>query len=206
MKEKELIEGKKVSDESYRDVYAQILWAIGVIIYFFLLNLAYIKINSERLSIVIELFATVFLLVGLLILERSYKNDSGKQAITAIELFVLSFHSLTIIHFVTKFQFDFQFYVLTSSYILAIYYILKAIFIYTKAKREYLNSLSDIKEIVKKDEPIKKEASKKTKKKEVKKAEIKPKEKNKEIKTKEKNKEIKLKESRNKNKEGEKND
>lgn len=166
MEETKKIKGKKVSDEAYREVYAQILWAIGIIIYFFFLNLEYIKIDIERLSIGIKVFATVFLVVGLVILERSYKNDSGKQAIVAIELFILSFHSLTIMHFVTKFHFDFQFYVLTSSYILASYYILKAIIIYTKAKKEYLNSLSDIKEIVKKDEPIKKEASKKTKNKE----------------------------------------
>ncbi len=63
-------------------------------------------------------------------------------------------------HVITLFKYEFQFYLLTSSYVIAIYYVLKATILYTKGRKEYLESLSDIPEIVKKEEPVKKEAKK----------------------------------------------
>ena len=96
----------------------------------------------------------------MLFLEKSYKKDDGSLAITGIEFLFLSLHSLSIMHVITLFKYDFRFYLLTSSYLFSIYYVLKAIILYTKERKEYLNSLSDISEIVKKEEPIKREAKK----------------------------------------------
>ena len=66
-------------------------------------------------------------------------------------------------HFITILECEFRFYLIASSISVATYYILKGIIIYTKEKKEYLNTLSDISEIVKEDEPIKKEAKKRNK-------------------------------------------
>ena len=71
----------------------------------------------------------------------------------------LAAHTLSIVHVVEFQKFNFAIYILVSSYIFSIYYLFKSLFIYTKEKRDYLNSLSDIKEIVA-NEPIKKEATK----------------------------------------------
>ena len=57
------------------------------------------------------------------------------------------------------YEFDFRTYLLTSAFVFAIYYILKSIIIYTRARIKYLKTLSDISEIVK-DEPVVKEAKK----------------------------------------------
>lgn len=67
-------------------------------------------------------------------------------------------------HVITLFKYEFQFYLLTSSYVISIYYVLKATILYTKGRKEYLESLSDISEIVKKDKPIKKTAKKRNQK------------------------------------------
>ena len=75
----------------------------------------------------------------------------------------LSMHSLSIMNVITMMKYDFRTYLLTSSYIIAIYYVFKAIVIYTMQRRQALKELSDISEIVKEDEPIKKEAKKKKK-------------------------------------------
>ena len=75
-------------------------------------------------------------------------------------------HALFINHVITIYDFDFRVYLLTSSYIFAIYYVLKSIVIYTKARMKYLKSLSDVSEIVK-DEPIIKEAKKRKNKEEL---------------------------------------
>ena len=143
-------------------VFKTLMKAIGIMGYFIVLNFAYTRMNLERLTNDIEVFSGIFLVLGLVMLERAYKKENGKLAISGIELLVLSMHSLSINHVITFYQYDFRFYLLTSSYVFAIYYVLKSIIIYTKEKREYLKKLSDISEIVK-EEPIKKEAKKRKK-------------------------------------------
>jgi len=143
-----------------KTIFKNILRAIGVMCYFMILNYAYTRMNIERLTGDIEVFSGTFLVLGILALEEAYKKDSGQIAVTAIELIVLSIHSLSIMHITTLFKYDFRVYLLTSSYIIAIYYVLKAIIIYTKERKSYLKGLSDIPEIVKEEEPVKKEARK----------------------------------------------
>ncbi|MCI8411152.1 MAG: hypothetical protein HFJ40_01625 [Clostridia bacterium] len=151
---------KEISQEILKKIFKNLLKAICIMIYFVVLNLAYTKIKSERLIGDIQVFSGMFLLSGILALEKAYKKDSGEIAISAIELIFMSLHTLSIIHVINLFKYDFRTYLLTSSYIFSIYYVLKSIILYTKGRREYLKTLSDISDIVKKDEPIKKEAKK----------------------------------------------
>ena len=143
-----------------KTIFKNLVRAILVMLYFITLNFAYTRMNLERLIGDIEVFSGVFLVLGLLALEKSYKEEKVSTAITAIELMALSMHSLSIMHVITMMKYDFRTYLLTSSYIIAIYYVFKAIVIYTMQKRKELKELSDISEIVKEDEPIKKEAKK----------------------------------------------
>ena len=179
-------------------IFKNLLKAIGIMCYFIILNFAYTRMNTDRLINDIEVFSGIFLVIGLvmlrsarlLMLEIAYKKDSGKSAISGIELLVLSMHSLSINHIITFYKYDFRFYLLVSSYVFAIYYVLKSVIIYTKEKREYLKSLSDISEIVK-EEPVKKEAKKRRKTKKVVKTnedEIKKRNKEKQLKKKKKQK------------------
>ena len=147
-------------------IFKKLLKAIGIMCYLIILNFAYTRMNTDRLINDIEVFSGIFLVIGLVMLEIAYKKDSGKSAISGIELLVLSMHSLSINHIITFYKYDFRFYLLVSSYVFAIYYVLKSVIIYTKEKREYLKSLSDISEIVK-EEPVKKEAKKRRKTKKV---------------------------------------
>lgn len=151
---------KEVSQEIMKKIFINLLKAISIMFYFVIINLAYVKIDIIKLTQYIEIFSGLFLLLGLIQLERAYKKDSGTIAITGIELLFLSFYTLSIIHITTLLKYDFRFYVLTFSYIFSIYYVLKCIIIYTKERRKYLESLSDISDIVREDEPIKKEAKK----------------------------------------------
>lgn len=151
---------KEISQEMIKKMFGNLLRAVGIMFYFLILNLAYSAMQQERLVGDIEVFAAAFLVVGIFFLEKAYKKDSGSIAITGIEFLILSLHSLSIMHIITLFNYDFRFYLLTSSYVFSIYYVLKAIILYTKGRKDYLNSLSDISEIVKKEKPIKKEAKK----------------------------------------------
>ena len=143
-----------------KKILKNLLISIGIISYFMILVFAYTRMNTERLANDIKVFAGAFLVIGILVLEKAYKKDSGKIAIIGIELLVLSFHSLSIMHMINIFKCDFNFYLIISSAVAAGYYVLKGIVTYTKDRKEYLRGLSDISEIVKEDEPIKKEARK----------------------------------------------
>lgn len=154
---------KEVKEKYLKEIYLNILKAIIIVLYFFILNLAYENISSEYLEIGIKLFTMIFLFMAIFIFERAYKKDDDNLAIQGIEILVLSAYTLTSKHITNKFNFEFKSYSLVASYIFAIYFILKCIVVYTKGRKEEAEDLSDIKEIVKKDEPLKKEATKKIK-------------------------------------------
>ena len=105
------------------------------------------------------------MVIGIIYLEKLYKEESGKRAITAIEFFILAIHSLSLIYVMARYEIELKKYLIISSYIFAIYYIIKTIILYMQGRKKYLSSLSDVKEIVKKEKPIKKEATKRRKKK-----------------------------------------
>ena len=152
---------KQVSQEILKKIFKNLILAIVVMIYFISCNSVYTQLEWEQMKLITKAISGVFLLASIISLEFAYKRDSGTLTMTAIELLVLAIHALFINHVVTIYQFDFRTYLVTSSYMFAIYYVLKSTVIYTRARMKYLKSLSDISEIVK-DEPVIKEAKKRT--------------------------------------------
>ena len=154
---------KEIKEKYSKEIYLNILKAIIIVLYFLVLNLAYENISAEHIELGIKIFTMVFLFISIYIFEKAYKKDDDKLAIQGIEILILSAYTLTSRHITNKFNFNFKNYSLVASYIFAIYFILKCIFVYTKGRKEEAENLSDIKEIVKKEEPVKKEATKKSK-------------------------------------------
>lgn len=158
------MEIKEVNEKYLNKIYLNILKAIIFITYFLIINLAYENVSVEYMEIGIKIFSMIFLFISIYIFERAYKKDDGDLVIQGIEILVLSAYTLTTTHVTNKFNFGFKNYSLVASYMYAIYFILKSIIIYTKGRKELVDNLSDIREIVKKEEPAKKEATKKKKK------------------------------------------
>ena len=170
---------KKEVDEKYiKAICINIVKAIIVIFYFLILNLISEKIGEELFRRGIQICTMIFLFIAIYIVEKAYKEDDGVKAIDGIEVLVLATAVLTLEYITNRFKFQFNSYSSTVSYVFAIYFVLKSIVIYTKGRKEVEKSLSDIEEIVKKmypmartlrmdkkEEPIKKEATKKRKEK-----------------------------------------
>ena len=150
---------KEVSQEILKKIFKNLILAIVVMVYFIACNILYTKLNLDNMELITKAISGAFLIASVILSEFAYKRDSGTLTITAIELLILATHAMFIHHVITIYQFDYQTYILTSSYLFAIYYVLKSIIIYTKARMKYVRSLSDISEIVK-EEPIIKEAKK----------------------------------------------
>lgn len=150
---------KKIS----KKVFENILIAVAIMLYFIMINFAYYRVEQNILLVGLKVLSIIVLALGITILEISYRKENGELAINAVEILVLAVYTLSVAHIVEIQKFNFANYVIVSSYIFSIYYLFKAIVIFTKERRAYLKSLSDIKEIVS-NEPTKKEAEKRNKK------------------------------------------
>ncbi len=164
IKEKKKIKLPKLSIQK---IIQCVLLAIFCIIYFLIVNETYKALSLGTFEKAIHIFSGIYVLIGIIFLEKLYKEEILEKAISAIEFFALGIHSLSLIYVISKYNIELKTYLIFSSYIFTIYYIVKAIAIFFKARKEYLSSLSDVKEIVKKEEPIKKEATKRRKKKKI---------------------------------------
>ena len=122
---------KDISQEILKKMFINLIKAVIITVYFIVLNIAYSSMKQDRLTNDIEVFATVFLVLGIFYIEKAYKKDENSYAQSGIEFLVLSLHSLSIMHVITQFKCDFRLYLLTSSYIISIYYV----FIYKREKR-----------------------------------------------------------------------
>lgn len=164
MKEETKVENKSEKNmELHKKLFNNIVIALIIMIYFIFINLGSINIEPNIFWIDIKVFSMIILGISIIIFEKAYKKDSDDLAIYGIEVLILACHTLSINHVTNIYNLDFKYYILTSSYFFAIYYVLKDILIYTKENRKRLESLSDISDIVKKEKPSKKEAKKKAK-------------------------------------------
>lgn len=152
---------KKIEDKTIKNIFKNVIKATLIIFYYFILSILFLKLENEMLQDCLKLLTIAILIIVIYKLEKSYKNDDGYMFLEAAEYIAILLHSLSITYIINKYKFDFRQYVIASSYVFAIYFVLKAIIIYTKGEREYAKSLSDISEIVKKEEPKIKEATKK---------------------------------------------
>ena len=143
-----------------RNVFENILLATIIMAYFIAINIIYYKIPKENTLLILKILSILLLAIDIVLIEIAYRKDSGKIAVNSLEILVLACHTLSIFHIVESQKLNFISYIIVSASIFAIYYIVKAIWMYTKERKEYLNSLSDIKEIVT-NTPTKKEATKK---------------------------------------------
>ena len=153
---------KKINNLATGSVLNNLVYASMITIYFMFFNIYALYTDSIIFTQYIKITSFIFLLLTILIFEIAYKKDSDEITINGIEFLVLSVFSLLIQYIPKVLKIDENTYMFAGTYIFLIYYGIKNIIIYTKERKNELDSLSDIKEIIK-DEPIKKETKRKNK-------------------------------------------
>jgi ABC-type multidrug transport system fused ATPase/permease subunit len=146
-----------------KKIFENLIIAVAMMLYFILINFSYLRMEEDLLLQGIKIASLIILFFSIIIFEVAYHKDSGRIAINGIEVLVLAILTLTIRLVTARFKIDFGKYIVYLAYTFTIYYILKSIILYTMEKKKYLDSLSDIHEIVS-NEPVKKEAKKRKKK------------------------------------------
>ncbi len=158
------LEKEKLSGDAIKDIKKKVGCIItqGIVlgVIFSIISIAYSTMIVDRLETDIKIFASAFFVIGLICLERAYKKDSGEKTIVALEYLVISFLTLASMYIIQMFNVNSQIFFFAFAGVSAIYYIFKAIRIGNKMKKEYFKNNSDISSIVKKDEPLKREAKK----------------------------------------------
>lgn len=129
------------------------------VLYFYLLNHLFFNLGRERFIEIYKYISISIIFLTIIIFEIAYKKESGIITIYGLEVFLLSVNTIISITMISKLNITFEYYINISCLCYLIYYIFKFIINYTINKREYLKSLSDIKDIVNTD-PLKKEAHK----------------------------------------------
>jgi len=133
-----------------RKIQINILVAITVMLYFYLLNLGFMNIEQYSFLTDLKVFSIVILCGTIILFELAYKRDDGRYCIFGIESLFLAIMTLFFTYAVVFLSDKFKMIVVVCSLIFAIYYTAKSIIIYAKTKREFNKTKSDVKYIVKK--------------------------------------------------------
>ena len=142
-----------------KKVFLNFAILVVFVLYFYLLNHMFFNLGREKFTEIYKYISMSIVFVTIIIFEIAYKKESGIITIYGLEVFLLSVNTIISITMIRKLNISFEKYINISCLCYLIYYIFKFIINYTINKREYVNSLSDIKEIVHSD-PLKKEAYK----------------------------------------------
>lgn len=154
----EITEKRKMTDEVNRkllkNIFFNFLLAIAIMAYICVENAVYIYCSDYVYNIISKFLIIISVIISVIIFEIAYRKDSGRFAIYGIELFVFSVIILYMPKmFINLDKFYSRIFLLTPLYC-AIYYVGKSIIIYKKTEKEYQNSLSDVKEILKEETKV----------------------------------------------------
>lgn len=152
--EKEIIDKKKLPQEEENKINGKIfenmIIADILMAFFYLISLGSLNIETPIFMTDLKVFSIGLIVLTVILFEISYKKENGNLCIHGIECLVISIFMLFSTYLYTMYMREFYMYISIFAYIMAIYYSVKSIIIYTKMKKKYIASLSDIDKIVKK--------------------------------------------------------
>lgn len=149
---KNIINKIKVPKEQREKIYVKIFkefgMAILIFIYFFFLNLGYIRVESSIFKEDLHTFAGILVISAVLLFESAYRKDSDEIAIHGVELLVVAILTLFMPYIYFYRGVSFKFLYSISPIYIAFYFLVKSFIIYNIEVRKYRDSLSDVKEIL----------------------------------------------------------
>ena len=154
LKEIKDVLGVKVNESQKKSMVKEILTnifiAIIMVTYLIIVIMGSSNIDIEIFEKDIKVMTLSILAIGIFILEMSYKKDNIKVAMYGIEVLIFGASNLCLIY-VIKLYLNNLINIITYIGIgVAVYYILKSVFIAIGNTRKYKKDNNDIKEIVKK--------------------------------------------------------
>ena len=138
--------------EQKRDILKKVginlLIALGVAVYFGFIMLGYINIERETYINDLKVFSLVVIALTIILFEQAYNKNNGKIAVYGVEALVVSVVTLIMLYTAILYS---DYFVMLGSIIAAVilvYYTIKSIVILIRERKKWINSISDVKEIV----------------------------------------------------------
>ena len=131
-------------------VFENIVIADVFMLFLYFISLGSLNIESVTFTTDLKVFSIGILLFAIILFEISFKKENGNLAIHGIECLVLAIFTLFSISMYTLYLNNFHLVVASFSFLFAIYFVGKSIYLYWKMKKAYKEGLSDIGEIIKK--------------------------------------------------------
>lgn len=147
IKEKRTL-SKKVKDSIIARIVANWAICIAVIILLMALKMASNLLDKSVATFIYNAYSIEILIFSIIVLEVAYHKDSGKWAISGIEMLILAILMLFAPYIFFRFTNKIIYAIIAF---ITVYYICKIIIIYCKEKKQYLLNISDIQEIIKKE-------------------------------------------------------
>lgn len=130
-------------------VFENILIADIVMIFLYFISLGSLNIETTIFLTDLRVFSVALIAFTIMLFEYSYRKENGSICIHGIECLILAIFTLISIYLYTIYFKSFHMIVASVSFLFAIYYVGKSIIIYRKMKKQYVDSLNDINEIIK---------------------------------------------------------
>ena len=145
---------KEVKESLRKEIFTNIIICACLVAYFLFLFLVSVDKTKAVRVIDLKIFSIIYLATSIILFEIAYKKDSGKIAIHGVEILLVAIMTLFLPYIIFELDSKYQkIYYFVGEYI-AVYYVIKCIFIAIIRKRKYSKDVSDIKEIIKKEKRI----------------------------------------------------
>lgn len=151
---------KEIKDKIMGRAVANGAIGIAICILIYTLKIASNLLVKEAATLIYNVYSIEIIVFALILLEIAYKKDSGKWAASGMEMLALSVFMLFSPYIYLKFNSKIMYPIIAT---VAIYYIAKVVVIYSMEKKQYLNDISDIQDIIKKESQDDKAQEEKTK-------------------------------------------
>lgn len=151
----EELETKKELPESEEEkinkkVFENLVIADVVMLFLYFIALGALNIETNAYLTDLRVFSVALITFTIILFEYSYRKENGNICIHGIECLALAIVTLLSIYLYTLYFKRFHMIIASVSLVFAVYYVGKSIIIYRKMKKQYINSLNDINEIIKK--------------------------------------------------------
>ena len=152
--EKVIEEKKKLPKDIKKKINAKaitnlvIVLAIGIL--FTVLYFGMMNIPTDTYLICLKVFSIILMIASIVLFEIGYRKDKEGVWLHGVEAFVVAVFTLYLVYFYSIFYSNFGVFLLSAGVVVLSYYAIKIIVIQKRMKKEYIKSLGDIGEIVKK--------------------------------------------------------
>ena len=141
---------KEVKEKINSKVFENMILAAIIMVYLVSLNFGMTNIPTDTYRTDLKVFSILLLIITIMIFEWGYKKDNESIWLHGVEVMILGVITLYLIYLYSMYYSTYGTLILSIGIIYLIYYAIKIVIIQKRIEKEYIKSLNDIGEIIKK--------------------------------------------------------